>query len=497
MSAQLKLTDADWLAIERESCKRSLAAFVRLAWPVIEPAQTYVHGWHIDFICDHLEAVTRDEINRLLINVPPGTMKSLLVSVFWPAWEWGACGKPSTRYVSASHSQDFAIRDTLKMRRLVSSGWYQTRWPVPMTKDQNEKTKFENKATGFRQAMAMSSLTGTRGDRVIIDDPHSIEGAISNAERIRTLRVMRETVPSRLTNPDKSAIVVVMQRIHDEDVSGMLLSEDHGYTHVMLPMEFEPDRRCVTAFGSDPRTKDGELLFPARFPLEVIDRDKKMMGSYATAGQFQQRPSPRGGGIIRGEWFGRYSILPTIKHRHIFADTAQKTKEHNDYSVFQCWGMGGDGKLYLLDQIRGKWEAPELKRRAIAFWNKHMEEKNLGALRGMGIEDKASGTGLIQDLKNECRIPLSPPTGIQRNNDKYSRVMDSVAYIESGYVVLPDQAPWVSDFVAECEAFTAEGSGSHDDQIDPMCDAIKIMFRSTGMVEPSSAFASLTTGTSA
>lgn len=383
------------------------------------------------------------------------------------------------------------------MRRLVSSDWYQERWKVPMTKDQNEKTKFENEATGFRQAMAMSSLTGTRGDRVIIDDPHSIEGAISNAERIRTLRVMRETVPSRLTNPDKSAIVVVMQRIHDEDVSGMLLSEDHGYTHVMLPMEFEPARRCVTAFGSDPRTDDGDLLFPARFPLEVIDRDKKMMGSYAVAGQFQQRPSPRGGGIIRGEWFGRYSILPIIKHRHIFADTAQKTKEHNDYSVFQCWGIGDDGKLYLIDQIRGKWEAPELKRRAIAFWNKHAEEKSLGMLRGMGIEDKASGTGLIQDLKSEGRIPLSPPTGIQRNKDKYSRVMDVVAHIESGHIQLPENSAWVSDFIAECESFTPDDTHAHDDQIDPMCDAIKIMLRSIVIVEPSTAFASLTTGTSA
>jgi len=476
VSAQLQLTDAEWLAIEREVCSRSLSAFVRLAWHVVEPSQKYVHGWHIDFICEHLEAVTRGEINRLLINVPPGTMKSLLVSVFWPAWEWGACGKPATRYVSASHSQDFAIRDTLKMRRLVSSEWYQERWPVPMTKDQNEKTKFENKSTGFRQAMAMSSLTGTRGDRVIIDDPHSIEGAISNADRVRTLRVMRETVPNRLTNPDKSAIVVVMQRIHDDDVSGMLLSEDHGYTHVMLPMEFEPARRCVTAFGSDPRADDGDLLFPARFPLEVIDRDKKMMGSYAVAGQFQQRPSPRGGGIIRGEWFGRYSILPTIKHRHIFADTAQKTKEHNDYSVFQCWGMGDNGKLYLIDQIRGKWEAPELLRRARDFWGKWSER---GAKKIM-IEDKSSGTGLIQQLKTHYRIPVF---GIQRAVDKLTRVQDALPHIECGNVMLPSDAPWVSDFIAECEAFTADNSHAHDDQIDPMCDAIKTLLQSNSAAE--------------
>jgi predicted phage terminase large subunit-like protein len=490
VSAQLQLTDAEWLAIEREACSRSLSAFVRLAWHVVEPSQKYVHGWHIDFICEHLEAVTRGEINRLLINVPPGTMKSLLVSVFWPAWEWGAKEMPATRYVSASHSQDFAIRDTLKMRRLVSSDWYQERWKVPMTKDQNEKTKFENEATGFRQAMAMSSLTGTRGDRVIIDDPHSIEGAISNAERVRTLRVMRETVPSRLTNPDKSAIVVVMQRIHDEDVSGMLLSEDHGYMHVMLPMEFEPARRCVTAFGSDPRTDDGDLLFPARFPQEVIDRDKKMMGSYAVAGQFQQRPSPRGGGIIRGEWFGSYSIeIIQPSEIVLFADTAQKTGERNDYSVVQAWGKH-EGRIYLLDQIRGKWEAPELLRRVRDFWGKWSER---GAKKIM-VEDKSSGTGLIQQLKTQHRVPVF---GIKRVTDKLTRVQDALPHIECGNVMLPSGAPWVSDFIAECEAFTANNSHAHDDQIDPMCDAIKELLQSVRVFEPSTAFASLTTGTSA
>lgn len=475
-SQQIKLSKAEWLAIEREACKRSLSTFVREAWQVIEPAQPYVHGWHIDLICAHLEAVTRGEITRLLINIPPGTMKSLLVGVFWPAWEWGPLGLQSTRYVAASHSQDFAVRDTLKMRRLVASDWYQSRWPVPMTKDQNEKTKFENASTGFRQAMAMSSLTGTRGDRVIIDDPHSIEGAISDADRNRTLRVMRETVPSRLNNPDKSAIVVVMQRIHEQDVSGMLLSDEHGYTHLCLPMEFEPDRKCQTEWGADPRAYDGELLFPARFPRDVVDRDKRMMGSYAVAGQFQQRPSPRGGGLIRGSWFGRYAVVPPLRHRRIYADTAQKTAERNDYSVFQCWGMGVDGRIYLLDLIRGKWEAPELKRRAVDFWTAQAAHNDKrGIVQKLVIEDKASGTGLIQDIKREARIPVF---GLQRNRDKLQRLSDVVSYIEAGYVVLPESAPWVADFVAECEAFTADDSHAHDDQIDPMIDAIVDMLQS-------------------
>ena len=486
MQAQAKLTESDLINIERYACSKSLAAFVRLAWHIVEPSQKYIHGWHIDCICAHLEAVTRGDITRLLINIPPGTMKSLLVGVFWPAWEWGAIGRPSTRYVTASHNQELAIRDTMKMRRLISSDWYQTRWPIFLAKDQNEKSKFENSVTGFRHSMAMKGLTGSRGDRVIIDDPHSIEGALSDAERETTLRVFTETVPSRLNNPISSAIVVVMQRIHENDVSGLILSADDnlGYVHIMLPMEFEPERKCTSPYYPDPRTYDGELLFNERFPADVVDRDKKIMmlkgGSQAVAGQFQQRPAPRGGGLIRGEWFNRYEILPVIKYRRIYADTAQKTQERHDYSVFQCWGLGVDGKAYFIDQIRGKWEAPDLKRKAVDFWNKHaaMNPDKMGSLQRMGVEDKASGTGLVQDIQRDNQIPIFP---IQRNKDKYTRVLDIQGYIESGYVSIPENSPFVSDFVAECEAFTADDSHAHDDQIDPMCDAIVELLQSNSV----------------
>jgi predicted phage terminase large subunit-like protein len=468
----LSLSLEEWLAIERELYSRSLSEFVKAAWHVVEPSQPYVHGWHIDCVCAHLEAVTDGKITRLLVNIPPGTMKSLLIGVFWPAWEWGAKGLASTRYVTASHNQELAVRDTMKMRRLISSDWYQSRWPILLAKDQNEKTKFENASTGFRHSMAMKGLTGSRGDRVIIDDPHSIEGALSDAERETTLRVFTETVPSRLSNPASSAIVVVMQRIHEHDVSGLILSDADklGYVHLMLPMEYEPERGCDSPYYPDKRTNDGELLFPERFPAEVVERDKKIMmikaGSQAVAGQFQQRPAARGGNIIRGEWFGRYTVQPQIQYTMIFADTAQKTAERHDYSVFQCWGVGHDSKLYLIDQIRGKWEAPDLKRRAEDFWSKHRNS------RKMAVEDKASGTGLIQDIRKDAKIPIFP---IQRNKDKLSRVMDAVGRIEAGYVLLPSGEVWVSDFIAECESFTADNSHAHDDQIDPMCDAIMWM----------------------
>lgn len=461
--------------LDRLDCEDSLAHFIKCAWHVIEPGQPYVHGWHIDAMAEHLEALTNGQINRLLINIPPGMSKSLMVGVFWPAWEWGPRGMASMRYVAASHSHRLSIRDNLRMRRLVSSEWYQSRWPVPLTKDQNEKLKFENEKTGFREAMAMASMTGSRGDRVILDDPHSVEGALSEASRETDLREFRETVPTRLNNPDRSAIIVIKQRLHENDISGVILSEDLGYVHLCLPMEFEPARRCITSIGfRDPRKEEGELLFPERFPRGVVDRDKRVMGSAAVAGQFQQRPTPRGGGLIKGSWFSRGFNLPKIEYRKIFADTAQKVLERNDFSVFQCWGYGEGGKIYLLDQIRGKWEAPELRRRAIDFWNKHssIEDDLIGPVRQMLVEDKSSGTGLIQDIASAGKIPVK---GIERTKDKLTRVMDVVSYIESGLVCLHSQAPWINDFIAECESFTADGSHAHDDQIDPMCDAINDM----------------------
>ena len=270
------------LRVSKEACEESLAEFIKQAWPVIEPANPYVHNWHIDFITRHLEAVTAGEITRLLINVPPGAMKSLIVNVFWPSWEWAQT--PDKRYLCTSHSQNLAIRDSTKMRRLVTSEWYRARWGdiVELTGDQNAKTKFENTATGFREAVAFQSLTGVRADRVTIDDPHSVDSAMSDIQRQSTLETFLEAVPTRLTNPKQSAIVVIMQRLHTDDVSGIILEKNLGYEHIMLPMEFDPDRRCVTSLGfEDPRETEGELLFPARFPREVVERDKQVMGPWA------------------------------------------------------------------------------------------------------------------------------------------------------------------------------------------------------------------------
>jgi predicted phage terminase large subunit-like protein len=463
----LQLTNEDWLNIEREECK-SLSFFVQRAWKSLEPSQPYTHGWHIDALAEHLEAVTNGEIRRLLINIPPGTMKSMMVGVMWPAWEWGPMGKQSTRIIGASHESNLATRDNLHMRRLVSSEWYQRLWPTILTTDQNEKTFFQNTNMGWRQSCAVKSMTGRRGDRVIWDDPHSVEDAYSPVALENATRVFRETLPTRLNNPDKSAIIIVMQRLAEGDVSGEILKGDFGYEHLMLPMEFEPGRKCKTSIGfQDPRTEEHELLFPDRFSRETVDRDKKIMGSHATAGQFQQRPAPLGGGLFKSEWWRYYTHLPKFQYLTVYADTAQKTAQQNDYSVFQLWGMSLEGKAYLIDQLRGKWEAPELLVQARAFWNKC---KTIGLVRSLKIEDKVSGTGLIQTLRRE-NIPVQ---GIQRDKDKITRAMDAAPLIESGMVYLPKDAPWLSDYLGE---FTTFPNGSHDDQVDPTMDAVTDMLQ--------------------
>lgn len=473
--------------IDREVCQRSLSGFVRKAWKVLEPEHPYVYGWHIAAVCEHLEAVTNGEITRLLINIPPGTAKSMMTAVFWPAWEWGPKGNESMRFIGASYSQDNALRDNLKMRRLIESDWYQELWPVKLTHDQNQKTYFENEKTGWRQACPVGSMTGKRGDRVLWDDPHSVEDAYSKPALKEATRIFKETLPTRLNNPKSSAIVVVMQRLAEQDVSGLILANDYGYEHLMLPMEYEAKRCCVTSIGfSDPREEEGELLFPERFPVDVVDRDKKIMGALASAGQLQQRPAPLGGNLVKGEWFGRYKVLPKLQYRNIYADTASKTKERNDYSVFGCYGLTDDGHVCVIDLLRGKWEAPELKRKAVDFWKKHKADNapERGPLQYLKVEDASSGTGLIQNIKSEASAPIQ---GIPRVKDKLTRLMGVVGYIESGYVDLPEDSAFASDFVAECEAFTADDSHAFDDQLDTLMDALEDMKlglkASTGMLE--------------
>jgi predicted phage terminase large subunit-like protein len=465
----------DFDEAERILCTRSFAYFVRRAWPHIIPDKL-LWNWHMDAICLHMQALAKGEIptNRLLINVPPGASKSTLVGVMYSAWLWGPGGQPWHRYIGAAHEQGLAVRDNRLTRELINSEWYQSLWPLRLQGDQNEKLYFENEARGFRQACAVASMTGRRGHTIGLDDPLSPEKAHSDVERDKAIRVLSETIPTRLNDPATSAIVIVMQRLHEKDPAGHVLASNLGYEHLCIPMEFEPARRITTCLGwTDPRAEDGELMFPDRFPAHVIERDRQALGSYAWAGQMQQRPAPAGGGVFKDQWWKFYSQPPRTEWRSIYVDTAQKTGQENDYSVFECWGYRLDGKAVLLDMVRGKWEAPELLTQARAFWAKHKPVENMGTLRRMNVEDKVSGTGLIQTLARES-IPVK---AIQRDKDKVTRAYDAAPMIEAGNVMLPEQAPWLSDFLAEAAAFP---NGAHDDMLDPMMDAVSDMLQAKG-----------------
>lgn len=470
------LTETDLLNIERELCKRSLAEFAKRAWPVLEPGSNLKWGWALDAICLHLEAVTNGDITRLLMNVPPGSMKSLLTGVIWPAWEWGPKGMPEKRFVGTAHEETLAIRDSRKCRDLIKSEWYQKLWPLALDRSLDGKREFGNEFKGVRQARAFTSMTGVRGDRVILDDPISADNANSEAKLEAARIAFTETLPTRV-NSDESAIVVIMQRLHEKDTSGIILDMGLPYVHLCIPMRFEESNRCATKIGwQDPRESDGELMFPERFSEAQVSELEATLGSYGAAGQLQQRPTPRGGGIFKDSWWGTYAVCPQLEWVQIYADTAQKSKEENDYSVLEAWGRTTTGQAVLLDLLRGKWEAPELLVQARAFWHKHLGrnysepwlqsvKQQRVSCRAMKVEDKVSGTGLIQSIRREG-VPVHP---VQRNKDKITRAYDAAPFIEAGQVLLPQDAPWLSDFLAEASSFPA---GAHDDQLDPMMDAV-------------------------
>ena len=509
--------------LDKLDAKESLSSFIRMAWPIIEPGQPYVHGWHLDAISEHLEAVTAGEISRLLINIPPGMMKSLQVGVFWPCWEWGPKGLPSTRYVCASHAQKLAIRDNLRARRLLASDWYQDRWGdlVKLTSDQNEKMKFENQATGFREAAAAGSITGARGDRVIIDDPLSVDDARSEAVRESVNEWFLEAVPTRLNNPDRSAIVVVMQRLHEDDVSGVILAKDLGYDHLMLPMEFEPQRRCMTSIGfSDPRTEEGELLFPERFPRSVVERDKVVMGKYATAGQFQQAPMPKGGGIIRAtDWkLWEEQTYPPFDYVVASLDSAYTEKQENDYSALTIWGMwnetagrriagspvpeivqqsAGATRIMLMYawnkrlELHGRYVEP-LPGESDADW-KARQKQEWGLVEWVAdscqrykvdrllIEAKASGHSVAQEIR---RLIPNRAFGVELVNpgaqDKVARAWAVQHLFAEGMIYAPDKA-WADMVINQCASFP---KGKNDDLVDSSTQALRHL-RDTGMARVS------------
>ena len=420
---------ADQLIEPAEQSDMRLVDFIRGAWHVLEPGNPYQHGWHIEAIAEHLEAVSRGEIRDLIINIPPRFAKSLLVAVFWPAWEW--TWAPHRRWMFASYARDLSSRDSMKCRRVIESSWYQQRWGkvYRLLPDQNTKTKFENTKAGFRFATSVTGQgTGEGGDRIVVDDPHDRLKAFSDKVRETAVTWWKETMSTRGNNPKTVTRVIVMQRLHEYDLTGAQLAAG-GYDHLMLPMRFEAKRKCVTSIGwEDPRTEEGELLWGERFDEASLAPIETNLGTDGTAGQHQQRPAPAGGAIVKGAWFRRWVTLPPVWQQLLVSwDMAFKGEDAGaDYVAGQVWGRLG-AEYYLLDQVHARLEFMESRRAVLAVrkaWPK--------AVRTL-IEDKANGPAVISSLRKMVSglIAYEPPGGL------VERVRAIAPVIQSGNVLLP------------------------------------------------------------
>jgi predicted phage terminase large subunit-like protein len=464
--------------IDKIRCERSLKVFVERYWHILEPSTPLVDGWPLDAICEHLEAVSLGDITRLLINVPPGFMKSLLTDVFWPAWEWTAFGQPNLRYVTFSYTAQLTERDNRRFLDLLRHPDFVADWGNRFALRKQGEVLVSNDKMGWKLATSIGGVgTGERGDRVVLDDPHSVKESESDVVRAETVRWFREAMSNRLNDMSKSAVVVIMQRVHEGDVSGEIISNAHDYEHLMIPMEWD-GRRYTTSIGwTDPRETVGELAWPSRFPQAVVDRLKVQMGPYAYASQYQQLPSPRGGGIIKRAWWQlwgnpdnpddpQFKRFPACEYVVAALDPAYTEKQENDYSALTVWGLFRTEydlpKIILMHAWHDRLPIHELVERSAMTCRRFKVDRLL-------VEAKASGISVAQELR---RLYLGEAWGVQLvdvKGDKIARAY-AVQHIFADEMVYHPDREWAEMVITECEQFP---KGAHDDLVDSTTMAIK------------------------
>lgn len=503
----LPLIERGLLEEIRQEKGRRLIDFVGYMWPAIEPSRSFISGWVVEAICEHLEAVTAGQIRRLLINVPPGFTKSTLVDVMWPAWEWGPCNMPSTRYICSSYSEHLTVRDNMRCKNVVLHDLYQKLWGerFQIAPDLMSKIKFGNTVTGWKLATSVGGVgVGERGDRFIIDDPHNTMEMESEASRRTTEMWFTEVVPDRLNDQAKSAIVIIMQRLHEDDVSGIAISRNMGYDHLMIPMRYDPDRHCETRIGwTDRRTYEGELAWPERFSPEIVDELERDKGPYAFASQYQQSPEPRGGSIIKRDFWKPWTsnFYPNCEYILASLDTAYTSKEENDPSALTIWGVyreehetvlptgvtnkvQGNIRVMLLYAWRKRLEFDDLVQTVINTCTRDKRKDVYGPrfkVDRVIVEAKASGLSVAQELRRLCGV--SGQFGVEMiklkgNQDKVARAHSVQHLFAEGMVYAPysaEQNTW-RDFsqmvIDECAIFP---HGSHDDLVDSTSMAMRYL----------------------
>jgi predicted phage terminase large subunit-like protein len=406
-------------------------------------------------------------VRRLIINVPPRHMKSLSVSVAWPAWTWAQDparddlehGGPRVRWLTTSYAQALAIRDNMKMRRLITSPPYRRLWAdrFELSSDQNTKMRIENDRGGHRVIGSVdSAVIGEGGDVITIDDPSDVKKSESSAHLESTLSWFDEVIPTRLNDPQRGAIVIIMQRLGTKDLTGHALAADLGYVHLCLPAEYEPDH--PHRFRYDPRDRAGEPLWPQRFPTPALADLKRQMSSYAVAGQLQQRPSPRGGGLLKPTWFRIAELVPRgmrwVRYWDLAA-TAEGQGRDPDYTAGALVGVAANGDAVIADLQRLRAGPADVERaieQCAALDGKEVpiyieqEPGSSGKAVLEAYQRRLFGWAVYADRKTQDTVTLSVPFR---------------AAAENGFVALM-RGPWVRDFLAEAADFP---TGAHDDMV--------------------------------
>tara|TARA_R100000697_G_scaffold112412_1_gene130037 strand:+ start:423 stop:1700 length:1278 start_codon:yes stop_codon:yes gene_type:complete len=394
-------------------------------------------------------------------------MKSISVAVALPAWVWTIM--PQKRFLFASYALSLSVRDSVKCRRLIDSQWYKTHFgqTFELTSDQNQKQRFENDKTGYRIATSVDgALTGEGGDIIVIDDPHNVREAESSAVRESVLDWWDQAMQTRLNDPKTGAFVIIMQRVHENDLTGHILKDEYNdWDHLCLPARYEIGHPSPTRSSlgfTDPRTKEGDLLWPERVDEKTLSNLERSLGTYASAGQLQQRPMPKGGGILRAEWWVPWDKpdLPDIEYVLQSWDTAFSTNEKTSYSARTTWGvfrMNGQINAIVLDMWYDRVTYPELRNIAQESYEDYEPDAVL-------IEKKASGQSLLQDLRM-AGIPVIP---YSPDRDKEARAHAASALLEDGRIYFPSDKKWSKDLIDICAAFPA---GDNDDIVDTCTQA--------------------------
>jgi predicted phage terminase large subunit-like protein len=443
----------------RALLRSNLPPFVRKVFATLESGQAYVPNWHLDAIAYQLERVRRGEIKRLIINMPPRSLKSVTASVAFPAFVLGH--DPTRRIICVSYSGDLAKKHANDFRAVAEAPWYRDLFPGTRIGQKDSETEIELTARGSRLATSVGgTLTGRGGDLIIIDDPLKPDDAYSEAKRNACNEWYKNTLLSRLDDKRTGAIIIVMQRIHIDDLAGFVTSQSDEWEVLNLPAIAEVDEVIPISDTKVHRRRLGEALSPVREPLSVLEKMKSELGSDAFSAQYQQMPVPPGGAMIKRHWIKRYVELPPRERSLILQswDTASKGGPHNDFSVCTTWFISRDRRWYLIDVWRKRVDYPELKAAVRTLASRHAANRVL-------VEDAGTGISLVQELLGEVNGILT----VKPDRDKIVRMSVVSAKFESGLVFLPERASWLADFEAELFAFPGS---RHDDQCDSVSQAL-------------------------